>query len=59
LPDKLLLQSLSTETITVTDHGPDPDVDPAEKEAVLALIAKWEELSQGRLRVVPIAGVTG
>jgi hypothetical protein len=29
--------------ITVTDHEGDPNVDPAEKEAVLALIAKWEE----------------
>jgi hypothetical protein len=36
-------QSLSTGKITVKDHGVDPDVDPEEKEAVLALIAKWEE----------------
>jgi hypothetical protein len=36
-------QNLSTGTITVTYHGADPNVDPAEKEAVLALIAKWEE----------------
>ena len=36
-------QSLSTGLITVTDHGVDPNVDPDEKEAVLALIAKWEE----------------
>jgi hypothetical protein len=36
-------QSLSTGTITVIDHGPDPNVDPEEKEAVLSLIAKWEE----------------
>jgi hypothetical protein len=36
-------QDLSIGKITVTDHGADPNVDPAEKEAVLSLIAKWEE----------------
>lgn len=36
-------QSLSTGEITVTDQGVDTSVDPAEKQAVLSLIAKWEE----------------
>jgi hypothetical protein len=36
-------QDLTTGTITVPDHEQDPNVDSAEKEAVLSLIAKWEE----------------